>query len=80
MSGAMVMVEEPGRRLELAMYCLPRSIESFWNCGVEWGWWRTICGGEAIYFCITTGVLMSLYETEPESIHGVYRKAMHWIF
>ncbi|KAJ1540095.1 hypothetical protein HK405_012003, partial [Cladochytrium tenue] len=33
-SGAMVLIEAPGRRLELGMYCLPRAIESLWNCGV----------------------------------------------
>ncbi|KAI9358272.1 hypothetical protein DFJ73DRAFT_622380 [Zopfochytrium polystomum] len=67
-AGSMVMIEAPGRRLELGMYCLPRAIESFWNCGVEWGWWRHIPGGEGIYFCLATGVLMTLYQQDPETI------------
>ncbi len=33
-------------------------------------------GGEAIYFCLSTGLLMSLYQDDPESIHDGYRKFM----
>jgi hypothetical protein len=76
LSGLMVLLEVPGRRLELAMYCLPRAIESFWNCGVKWNWWNHLPGGEGIYFCISTGLLMCLYQDDPESIHDGYRAIM----
>ncbi|KAJ3216394.1 hypothetical protein HDU67_009529 [Dinochytrium kinnereticum] len=69
MAGAMVLIEAPGRRLELGMYCLPRALESLWNCGVEWGWWKHIPYGEGLYFCVATGVLMTLYQKDPVSIH-----------
>jgi hypothetical protein len=36
-AGSMVLLEQPGRRLELGMYCLPRAIESFWNSLVTRG-------------------------------------------
>ncbi|KAJ3068015.1 hypothetical protein HDU98_008808 [Podochytrium sp. JEL0797] len=67
--GATVLIEAPGRRLELGLYCLPRAFESLWNCGVTWGWWRDIPNGEGIYFSLMTGVLMMLYQKDPSSIH-----------
>ncbi|KAI9358271.1 hypothetical protein DFJ73DRAFT_819350, partial [Zopfochytrium polystomum] len=79
-AGAAVMVEAPGRRLELGLYCLPRAVESFWNCGVQWGWWRNVPGGEAIYFSIATGVLMALYQMDTETIPSGYRKVMYRLF
>ncbi|KAJ3085350.1 hypothetical protein HDU96_005472 [Phlyctochytrium bullatum] len=80
LAGAMVLIEAPGRRLELGMYCLPRALESLWNCGVTWGWWHHIPSGEGIYFCLATGVLMTLYQKDPASIHDGYRKVMYRFF
>src|SRR5262249_54864291 len=50
-AGSMVMIEVPGRRLELGLYCLPRALESFWNCGVQWGWWKNIPYVQSL-FCV----------------------------
>jgi hypothetical protein len=36
-AGSMVLIEQPGRRLELGMYCLPRAVESLWNSMVNRG-------------------------------------------
>ncbi|ORY50309.1 hypothetical protein BCR33DRAFT_752985 [Rhizoclosmatium globosum] len=69
LSGSMVLIEAPGRRLELGLYCLPRAIESLWNCGVKWGWWHDIKNGEGLYFSVMTGILMMLYQKDPASIH-----------
>ncbi|KAI8911714.1 hypothetical protein EDD86DRAFT_188565 [Gorgonomyces haynaldii] len=41
-AGAMVLVEAPGRRLELGLYCLPRAVESLWNEMVQYGYVRNI--------------------------------------
>ncbi|KAL2918890.1 hypothetical protein HK105_201724 [Polyrhizophydium stewartii] len=79
-SGAMVMIEVPGRRLELALYCMPRAIESLYNHLVKKGYARHVPFGEAIYFCLSTGVLMTLYQTDPGSIHSGYRKIMYRFF
>lgn len=69
-AGAMVLLEQPGRRLELGMYCLPRAIESFWNSMVAKGYLRQVPLGECIYFSLSTGVLMTLYQNDPGSIHA----------
>ncbi|TPX33467.1 hypothetical protein SmJEL517_g03612 [Synchytrium microbalum] len=79
-AGTTVLIDQKGRRLELAMYCLPRALESFFRCGVEWNWWRSIPGGEAIYFSLSTGVLMLLYQHDAESIPDTYRRIMGRFF
>ena len=37
-AGLMVLIEVPGRRLELGLYCLPRALESFWNSFIMKGY------------------------------------------
>lgn len=76
LSGSMVLLEAPGRRLELALYCAPRAIESFWNVGVKAGWFPHVVNGELIYFSTSIGFLMSMYNHDPESIEDGYRKLM----
>ena len=76
LAGSSVFIEGPGRRLELALYFLPRAIETAWNCAVKWGYWSNICCGEVIYFSVASSILMTIYQHDPESIHDGYRKAM----
>jgi len=42
LGGLAVLLETPSRRMELALYCLPRAIESFWKCGAKFGYWPNI--------------------------------------
>lgn len=79
-AGSMVLLEAPGRRLELGMYCLPRAIESLWNTFISKGYVSNIPRGETLYFSIATGVLMVLYQDDPMSIHDGYRKIMTRFF
>ncbi|KAI8928387.1 hypothetical protein BC831DRAFT_448558 [Entophlyctis helioformis] len=79
-AGSMVLIEVPGRRLELGLYCLPRAIESLWHSLGKRGYVRNIPYGEAVYFCLSTGVLMTLYQSDPGSIHEGYRKVMYRFF
>lgn len=64
LAGCMVLIEQPGRRLELGMYVLPRALESLFLAK-----WEGIRYGETIYFSLATGILMSLYQNDPGSIH-----------
>lgn len=76
LAGSAVFIEVPGRRLELALYCLPRAVEAAWNCAVKYGYWDNFWGGETLYFSIASSILMTLYQHDPESIHDGYRKVM----
>ena len=45
--GLCVLLEQKPRRIELAMYCAPRALESFWNQMVKHGRFRNIPYGRA---------------------------------
>ena len=90
-AGSMVLIEQPGRRLELGMYCLPRAIESLWNSWVSKGYCKNINNGssslinnlflgESLYFSLACGIMMSLYQFEPGSIHKAYRSILHRLY
>jgi hypothetical protein len=79
-SGLCAVIDAPSRRLELGMYCMPRALESFFRCGVEWGWWSKVKNGEMIYFSLAVGVLMHLYQCEADTIDDNYRGVMMRIF
>jgi len=40
--GLCVLLEQKPRRIELAMYCAPRALESFWNQMVKHGRFRNV--------------------------------------
>ena len=80
LAGLAVLLEHPSKQLEMAYYCLPRAIESFWKMGVTKGWWISLPYGEVFVFCIGTGVLMGLYQERPESISSGYRKLLTRFF
>lgn len=75
-SGACVLLESPGRRLELALYVLPRAIESAWNVAVENGKVRSIPNGEVFVFMAGTGLVCTLFQHDPESVDDGYRKVI----
>ncbi|RUO96091.1 hypothetical protein BC936DRAFT_142649, partial [Jimgerdemannia flammicorona] len=79
-AGVMVLVEAPGRRLELGLYCLPRALESFWRCMVKWGYARNVPHGDVLLFSAAMGVLMTLYQNEPDTIGPHYLSVMTRFF
>jgi hypothetical protein len=64
-SGSMVLLEAPGRRLELALYVAPRALESMWKIMEKYQYVRNIHNGEALLFSCGTAVIMTLYN------HGI---------
>lgn len=72
LSGSTVLLETKSRRIELALYCLPRALESFWNLGVLRGHFRSIRNGEVLLFMIAMGTLMTVYQHEPDVIPRSY--------
>jgi hypothetical protein len=72
LSGSSVLLETKGRRIELALYCLPRALESLWNLAVLKGYCRRIPFGEVMLFMISMGALMTVYQHEPDVIPSSY--------
>ncbi|KAJ1985118.1 hypothetical protein H4R34_000195 [Dimargaris verticillata] len=79
-SGWSIFAEYPGRRVELAMYAALRAVELVWNIGCQERWWRPRRHGEALYFALSTGVLMALYQQSPDVIRDSYRSVMTRLF
>jgi hypothetical protein len=72
-SGSMVLLEAPGRRLELALYVAPRALESLWKILEKYLYVRNVKNGEVLLFSFGTAVCMTLYNHDPESIDDNYR-------
>ena len=74
LSGSTVLMEQPrSRRLELAMYCLPRALESLWNMLAKRGRVPNIPNGEVLMFSMAMGSLLMLYQNEPDTVPDSYK-------
>ncbi|KAJ7600748.1 hypothetical protein C8J56DRAFT_911179 [Mycena floridula] len=76
MAGLALFVEEPRRRAELAMYVLPKAMESAWTIGsgkvgVAWK------GGEGILTAIGMAMVMSTYQNDPQHLSGFVRRILY---
>ncbi|KAJ2830505.1 hypothetical protein FBU31_002474 [Coemansia sp. 'formosensis'] len=80
LSGLSVLVEAPSRRVELAMYCFLRALESGWDVGVKLNWWANVRHGEVALFSAAMGVLMTIYQNDPTTIGLTYHSVLTRIF
>ncbi|KIK10418.1 hypothetical protein PISMIDRAFT_20422 [Pisolithus microcarpus 441] len=63
-----LFIEERRRRGELAMYALPKAMESAWLTARGKGWvFRTGSAGEALLTAVAMGMVMSIYQVSRNS-------------
>jgi len=55
-------------------------LESLWNSFVSWGYTRNIKNGEALYFSAAMGVLLTIYQNEPEHLNSAYQSVLQRLF
>ncbi|KAF9095878.1 hypothetical protein BGX23_012424 [Mortierella sp. AD031] len=79
-AGVAVLIEAPGRQMELALYCLPRALETAWKLLLKRGLVRNIKNGDIALFSASMGVLMTLYQNEPSVINKHYLTVLTRIF
>ncbi|KAG0273531.1 hypothetical protein BGZ95_010662, partial [Linnemannia exigua] len=79
-AGTAVLIEAPGRQMELALYCLPRALETSWKLMMKRGLVRNIKNGDIALFSASMGVLMTLYQNEPSVINKHYLTVLTRIF
>ncbi|KAF8837288.1 hypothetical protein BDN67DRAFT_973164 [Paxillus ammoniavirescens] len=73
-----LFVEEKRRRGELAMYVLPKSLESAWLTARGKGWvFKTGDFGEMFLTAIGMGMVMSIYQNEPQHLSGLVRRILY---
>ncbi|KAJ1809526.1 hypothetical protein LPJ75_004373 [Coemansia sp. RSA 2598] len=78
--GLAVLVEQPSRRIELAMYCFLRALENAWDVGVRRGLWHNVRHAEVALFSAAMGVLMTIYQNDPSTISLTYHSILTRIF
>ncbi|KAI8989851.1 hypothetical protein BD414DRAFT_536221 [Trametes punicea] len=78
LSGLSLFVEEKRRREELAMYVLPKGMESAWVMARGKGW---VFGmgryGDALLTAIGMGMVMSTYQNDPQHLSGLVRRILY---
>ncbi|KAJ7913851.1 hypothetical protein B0H13DRAFT_458894 [Mycena leptocephala] len=78
LAGLALLIEEPRRRAELAMYVLPKGLESAWVAARGRGLvFRTGNWGESVLTGVAMGMVMSIYQNDPEHLSGLVRKILY---
>ncbi|KAG0258562.1 hypothetical protein DFQ27_004585 [Actinomortierella ambigua] len=80
LSGLAVLIEAPGRQMELALYCLPRALETTWQMLLRRGLVRNLPHGDLLLFSGSMGVLMTLYQNDQSVINKHYLTVLTRVF
>ena len=67
-----ILFEPASRRSEIAMYLVPRALESLWTMQLRNGRVRNIPFGEELVFAVSMAVLMYCYQNKPHVIKPSY--------
>ncbi|KAJ7255851.1 hypothetical protein B0H12DRAFT_1202125 [Mycena haematopus] len=78
LAGLASLIEEERRRAELAMYVLPKGLESVWVAARGRGLvFRTGNWGESLLAGLAMGMVMSTYQNDPEHLSGLVRRILY---
>jgi len=83
LSGLALFVEERRRRAELAMYVLPKALESTWKVARGKGYLpgseatKRSGMGEPLLTAIGMAMVMSTYQAEPQHLSGLVRRILY---
>jgi phosphotransferase system glucose/maltose/N-acetylglucosamine-specific IIC component len=72
-----LFAEEKKRRAELAMYCLPRALESAWSVGRKRAWVPIVPFGETILGAAAMAMVMDAYKHKPKAMSGIVRSLLY---
>ena len=67
-----ILWEPANRRVELALYLVPRFLEALWNFFLRRGIVKNIRNGEVIFFAVAMAIICYCYQNEEESIKPTY--------
>ncbi|KAF9076157.1 hypothetical protein BDP27DRAFT_1389599 [Rhodocollybia butyracea] len=76
-SGLALFVEEKRRRPELAMYVLPKGLESLWIVATGKVGLKRWKGAESLLTAIGMAMVMSTYQNDPQHLSGLVRKILY---
>ncbi|ORY90918.1 hypothetical protein BCR35DRAFT_261329 [Leucosporidium creatinivorum] len=72
-----LFIEEKKRRGELAMYVLPRGMESLWSVLRRRSYVPFVPGGEVLMTSLGLSMVMSTYQHEPKMLSGLVRSVLY---
>ena len=71
-----LFIEKKSRRAELALYLMPRAVESLVATMTGKRMLPAVPHAELILFCVVSGGLMHLYENEPDTLAGFVKSTI----
>lgn len=79
------MIEKKSRRMELALYCFARAIESFAICVADWGVFERYNlippkRIDVFLFSAATAIIMHCYDQERDVFRSKYLNVLDWVF
>lgn len=80
LGGLGTLIEAKGRRMELALYCLPRALESAWKDLVLHGWVKNIPNAEVALFCVATSIITAVFKRQPDAIRPTILSTFKWLW
>ncbi len=75
-SSLSVLIEEKSRRSELALYVLPRAMDSLFMILQDRRWLSSLRHGESLLFCASMAGLMFFHQREQSSLGGLARRGL----
>ncbi|KAK1925541.1 hypothetical protein DB88DRAFT_484264 [Papiliotrema laurentii] len=72
-----LLLEERKRRSELAMYVLPRALESAWSAARKRAWLPIVPFGETILGAAAMSMVMDAYKHQPDAMSGIVRRLLY---
>ncbi|KPV76961.1 uncharacterized protein RHOBADRAFT_51936 [Rhodotorula graminis WP1] len=76
-TGLPLFIEEKKRRRELAMYVLPRGLESVWSVLRAKSYVPFVPGGEVLLTSLGLAMVMQSYQSSPEHLSGLMRSLLY---
>lgn len=72
-----LFVEHKRRRTELAMYVLPKGMESAWSVARQRSWLPFVPGGDLLLTSAGMSLIMGTYAQNPEHLSGLVRRIVY---
>ncbi|XP_065847128.1 uncharacterized protein [Euphorbia lathyris] len=82
-AGIALAIEKKSRRMEIALYCFARAMESFYSCMADAGYFpqsKNLKRADVVIFSISTAIIMHCYAQEREVFRSKYLNVLDWVF
>jgi len=71
-----ILIEKKSRRAELALYALPRGLDSLYTLLCDRKWLASLPYGDVLLFCLSMAGIMYYYEKEPNTMSPFLRSIL----